>query len=386
MERKLKELEDLAKMDYKAYRRLLKNRLKELVEKKDKLDPKDFGFVLIEGEHLEWEEAVAEDKEEQPLLYLGPIERWEKELRSSGLDLKEYAHGLSKVVPVGKVFHVYLEPERGKLTDVTRLKPLDKIFRKFTPKVFLKVVADLDQIEAADDAVIDENTQLDEEMMILGKELTRYNKEALDIRAKFKKADDVQKQLLRIQYKQVLDRLKGVCISWKEDIVPHKETLIKNTEERTWMGIYLDWMRRFDKSQAAKEGKSTDQDAIRDEEERLYTKTLEDLDQLYNGIENSKDLDPSIIETNINNLKTLIKGWKDFIAGKNSHFKRELQAVEREMYEIETEWMIYEPLITRYHNANDILQEAIEKEETELIAQLETSMGDIVQQISQLQN
>lgn len=386
MERKLRKLEDLAKMDYKQYRRLLKNELKERVVNKDKLTEKDMGFVLIEGEHLEWEEAVAENKEEQPLLYLGPIDRWEKELRGSDLDLKNYAYGRSKVVPVGKTFHIYLEPEKGKLTDITRLKPVDKVFRKFTPKVFLQVVADLSEVQDTDDAVIDENTKLDEEMTILGKELTKYDKQASDIRKRYKdsKTSPAEKQRLLIQYKQILNRLKGVCINWKEDILPHQEALIKNAEDRGWMQTYEKWMEFFDKRQAVKEGKSDDQDALKEEEERLYTKTLEDLDQLYTGIEKSVDLDPSVIETSLNNLKAHVKSWKDFIEGKESTLKEELQAVEEELENLDVEWALYQPFLERYHNAYDALQEAIEAEEPLLISQLEESMGTIIQQINEL--
>lgn len=380
MERKLRKLEDLAKMDYKAYKRLLKNHLTDWT-KEEKL-----GFVLVKGDTLMWEEAIAEDKEEQPLLYLGPIEKWERELKDSEeLELEDYAYGQAKVVQVGKEFHIYLEPEKGKITDSIRLKPIDKIFRKFRPKIFLEVVGDLEKIQGLDSSLnISEEDDLTTEMVKLGQQLEKYDTEVQQIRDDFEEATSFEKQKLRIQYKQVLNRLKGVYINWKEDILPEAATLIQGNEAAIWMDIYEEWAAFFEKRQAAKEGKSADKNAVKEEEERLYAKALEDIDMLFTRVEKSRHLDPSIIETILNNLTTHVENWKAFIANQESSFQEELKEIEEQLESLNKEWKVYQPHVEKYHLAQEAFEQAQEQKDMLETAENLATMKEVMEDINKL--
>jgi hypothetical protein len=278
-----------------------------------------------------------------------------------------------------------MKPIKGKATETRHLKLLQKGFKKHRPKVFLEVVADLDEVETtAVEIALDEDTDLETEFNELGKELYKYHVLTLKIREALETAAVAKSQRLKIKYKQILNRLKNLCINWEEDIAPHQQTLVQSEEAEIWVRIYEKWSAYFEKLKAAKEGRTQDLEALKLAEERLYTKTLEDLEQLFVGIENSKLLDPSVIETELQNLHTHVQNWKEFIADKEGQYTAELEAVEAQMESLDQEWLKFRPDVERYHEASIELQEAILANNQSDIEQWRTKMGEIAQKISNL--
>ncbi|MGH1334674.1 MAG: hypothetical protein ACRBFS_00995 [Aureispira sp.] len=380
MESKLKKLDSLTKLDYNGYQKLLKASWADL------LGVEEVGFAIIEGSKLPWKNATDKEKEEQPLLYLGPLTKWKTELNGSkDLELVNYSYGSCKVVQVGKDMHVYMVPAKGKATDEKHLKGIKKALKKFKPKVFLEVVSDLSTVEHSEVEVrIDENTSIETEFHELGQELEKYHRLTNKIKKAMEGAEPAERSKLQIKYKQVLNRLKNLCMNWKEDILPHAAELITEEPGITWAKIYQKWNGYFEKREAAKEGKSDDKEGRQLEEERLYTKTLEDLDQFFTAIEHSQDLDPSVIEVDLENLKTHVESWKTFIGVKESNYSAELEAVETQMQNLEVEWGQYQPLLKRYHKANSALQAAIEADDAARIARLTKSVNQAIQQLNNL--
>jgi hypothetical protein len=377
MESKLKKLDSLAKLDYNAYKKLVKDSWEDLV------GPEEVGFALVEGSQLPWKNATSKQKEEQPMLYLGPISKWKSEL--SSLNKNNYSYGSSKVVQVGKDIHVYMVPSKGKVTDEKHLKNIKKALKQFKPRVFLEVVSDLSAVEASGAEVsIDENTTLEVEFTELGHELQKYHTLTVKIKKAMDGAEPAERQKLQIKYKQVLNRLKNLCMNWTEDILPRIDELTIEAEGVTWQKIYQKWKAYFDKRQAAKEGTSDDVEGRKLEEERLYTKTLEDIDQFFTAIEHSDDLDPSVIDVDLMNLKTHLKSWKAFVGNKESNYANELIAVEEQMHELEKEWAQYEPLLKRYKKATALLQAATEAGDTAKIGRFTKGLNQVVQQINNL--
>lgn len=380
MENKLKELESLENIEYDRYEKLLKDSLKEIAKTGAAIE-----FALVDGVVLPWKDATVEEKEMQPFLYLGDLTRWKTELRAADLELEEYSYGVCKVVQVGKNMHVYMVPEKGKATETRHLKLLQKGFKKHRPKVFLEVVADLDKVETtAVETAIDDNMDMETEFKELGKELYKYHVLTVKIREAMETADIAQGQRLKIKFKHILNRLKDLCISWEEDIVPHQEVLVQGEDAEIWVRIYEKWSAYFEKLQAAKEGRTQDQEALKLAEERLYTKTLEDLEQLFAGIENSSLLDPSVIETELQNLHTHVENWKEFIADKESQYIAELEAVEAQMESLDQEWSKFRPYVENYYEASLELEEAIIANNQSDVEQLTARVVAIEQQIYNL--
>lgn len=378
MESKLKKLDSLAKIDYNGYQKLVKASWVDLV------GPEEVGFALVEGSKLPWKNATDKQKEDQPMLYLGPLNKWKSELNSSkDLELANYSYGSSKVVQVGKDIHVYMVPAKGKATDEKHLKNIKKALKKFKPRIFLEVVSELSAVESSGAEVsIDENTSIEVEFNELGQELQKYHTLTVKIKKAMDGAAPAERQKLQIKYKQVLNRLKNLCMNWTEDILPHADELVKEGPGVTWAKIYQKWNAYFDKRQAAKEGKSDDVEGRKLEEERLYTKTLEDIDQFFTAIEHSDDLDTSVIDVDLMNLKTHLEDWKSFVGNKESNYPNELKAVEEQMQELEKEWAEYQPLLKRYHKATALLQDATEAGDTAKIGRLTKGLAQVVQQIN----
>jgi len=380
MESKLKKLDSLAKLDYNGYQKLVKASWVNLV------GPEEVGFALVEGSKLPWKNATPKQKEEQPMLYLGPINKWKSELNGSkDLELANFSYGSSKVVQVGKDIHVYMVPSKGKVTDEKHLKAIKKVLKKFKPRVFLEVVSELSAVESSGVEVrIDENSSIEEEFKELGQELQKYHTLTVKIKKAIDGAAPAERQKLQIKYKQVLNRLKNLCMNWTEDILPHADELIKEDPGTTWAKIYQKWNAYFEKRQAAKEGKSDDAEGRKLEEERLYTKTLEDIDQFFTAIEHSEDLDPSVIDVDLMNLKTHLESWKSFVGDKESNYADELKAVEDKMQQLEKEWAQYEPLLKRYNQANALLKAATEAGDTAKVTRLTKGLDQVIQKINNL--
>lgn len=381
MESKLKNLDSVGKLNYTGYQKLLKSNWAELIGAGEAV-----GFALVEGGKLPWKNATPQEKEEQPLLYLGPLTKWKTELNSSQeLELTNYSYGMCKAVQVGKDVHVYLAPAKGKVTDEKHLKAIKKVLKKFKPKVFLEVVADLGAVEmSAAEVVVEEDGNLVEEFNELGKELQEYHGMTNKIKKAMEGADPAKRQQLQIKYKQILSRLKHLCASWTEDIVPQADELIQGEPALTWQKIYQKWNAYFEKRQAAKEGKSEDVEGRKLQEENLYTKTLEDLEQFFTGIENGYDLDPSVIDTNLQNLHTHVASWKAFVAGKDSQYPEELATVTAEMESLDKEWAVYQPLLQRYHKANTALEAATAANDSARVARLSKGVEKALAQINNL--
>ncbi len=341
MENKLKKIDSLSKIDYNGYQKILKSSWEELVGA-----PEPIGFALIAGTHLPWKNAKPQELEEQPLLYLGAINKWKTELNGHDtMTLKDFSYGECKVVAVGKAIHVYLVPAKGKLTDDKLLKPIKKELKKFKPKVFLEVVDDLSAVEDSTQET-DGAEQATDDLSTLGRELQKYHTLSNRIKEKVATTSGEEKQALQIQYQQVIRRLKHLVGDWADSIAPEAATLIVGKEAETWQKIYQKWQAYFDKRQAAKEGQG-DEEGNKAEEERLYTKLGKDIELFYSSIEKGELLEVELIETNLENLKEHYKRWSSFVKGKQSQFPDELVAAKELLQNTIKTWPKLKPLLSR---------------------------------------
>lgn len=352
MESKIKKIDSIAKLDYAGYQKIVKSSWEELIA-----ETAPSGFALVEGSPLPWKNAEPKELPEQPLLYIGPINKWKTELNGHAtMTLKEYSYGACRVVAVGKTIHVYLIPEKGKLTDDKLLKPIKKVLKKFKPKVFLEVVADFAAIEDGGHSISEEASS-DKVLQQLGSELQKHHLMANKLKVAVAAASGGKKQKLQIKYQQVIRRLKHLVADWKETIVPQASTLIKEEQSQQWQKIYEKWQVYFDKRQAAKEGTgdATDNQL---EEERLYTKLLKDIEQFEANIEKEDQLDPTIVETNLDNLKEHYKRWVAFTKDKTIHFPEELKAARNYIQTTVKQWTQLQPFLLRQKTLNEQLATA----------------------------
>jgi len=144
MKAKLGGTKKVKKLKYQGYKALLKKSLKKIVEsgKNEKMQ-----FAIVKGDDLPWKDGSGEDK---PLLYIGDIKDWKKDVKSLKLDMKGFAYGECQVSRKGDKVEIKLAPQKGKLAAQANLKPLKKLFAtKFKPKVLLETVAKLEEQTAA---------------------------------------------------------------------------------------------------------------------------------------------------------------------------------------------------------------------------------------------
>lgn len=367
MEAKLKKLDSLKKLDYSAYEKLLKTSWPDLLTNSTSV----LGYSLVDGQHLPWKSAKPEDKPNQPMLYVGPITKWKTELNSSPtIDLKGYSYGACKVVPVGQAVHVYLAPEKGKLTDEKLLKPIKKVLKKFKPKVFLEVVADLSTIEVEPQTrsiVSEDNVSIANVVQQLAQEIQQYHLAANKIKQLVAAAPSEEKAKLQVKYQGVLRKLKHVCTDWKEQVVPQTEEAAKEKGFDNGQKIYQHWQAFFDKRQAAKAGQG-DQEGTQAEEERLYTKFASNIQQFYTNIEKGEGLDVGLIETNINNLKSYYTRWQQFVQGKKSSFEQEMSVADQLMTDINESWPKAKPLLSRSVALHKVLEQAADEGDVATLA------------------
>jgi hypothetical protein len=367
MKAKLGKLASIEKMKYASYQSIFRKTLKEVLN-----DAKADGisdYVLVNGAHLSWKGAEA--TEEQPLLYLGHSNTWKKDLKANKeMDLKAYSYGTCKIVQVGSNIEIALCPEKGKLTQDSLLKPLKKIFKSFKPKTFFEVVSNLSAVESSENSTSDTATtdESPEQSLLstIGKDLQKYHLAVEKIKKTIAAAKtEEEKMPLLIKQNQILKRLKHLCTSWTTDIRPQADVLITDKTSETWQKIYQKWNAFFESRTAAKEGTSTDKDARKAEEERIYTKALGDLDQFYDNLEKGDLIDPSVIESNIENLEGLYNKWKNFVGKEASAFDGELELFEEILNNLREEWKEEKSKMEAYHKATLKLDKALESDASE---------------------
>ena len=392
MKAKLGKLALLEKLAYNNYKALLKKAVNGILG-----DVKSGGickFVLLSGEAIAWNGEAAEA--EQPLLYLeSNTASLVKDIKQSIKDIKAYAYGTCKVVDVGGTVQVFLCPEKGKLTQAATLKPLKKVFKKFKPKIYISMVASLEEanagiIEDEDDNATNEvlaDTEMSEEQEAaeltqkIGKNLQKYHLGFKKIKDLLETADAEEKQALLIKRNAIAKQLKHLCVAWEEEVVPNAETLIQSAEEKTWQTIYEYWDKALDKLEEAKEGKSDDPEARKAEEERLYAKTLKDIEQFYENMEKGEGLHPSVIESNLENLQQHYEAWEKFAAD-DSSLAAELAEVKTQLAEMQADWNELKPLAIAYQEASEELEKALAGDNADLVEErysaLERAYNEIV--------
>ncbi|MFK7798051.1 MAG: hypothetical protein AB8E82_11405 [Aureispira sp.] len=358
MEAKLKKLDSLKKLDYSAYEKLLKTAWPDLMTD----SAATFGYSLVDGQHLPWKNVKPTDKPHQPMLYVGPITKWKTELNGSSMDLKGYSYGACKVVPVGQAVHVYLSPEKGKLTDEKLLKPIKKVLKKFKPKVFLEVVADLSTVEVEPQTrnIVSDDAPIAKVVQKLAQEIQQYHLATNKVKKLIAIAKPEEKAKLQVKYQSILRKLKHVCGDWKEQIVPQTEAASKEQAFGNGQKIFQHWQGFFDKRQAAKAGQG-DEEGAKAEEERLYTKFASNIQQFYANLEKGEALDVGVIETNINNLKNYYARWQQFVQGKQSSFEQEMSVAKQLLADITQSWPKVKPLLTRSAELYKVLEQAADK-------------------------
>ncbi|WP_052600335.1 hypothetical protein [Aureispira sp. CCB-QB1] len=383
MKAKLGTFRAIKNTKYGSYQSLFKKKVMEVLK-----DPKanaTCDYVLVSGEHLSWNGAST--NEEQPLLFLGQKTSWEKEVKANKtMDLKAYSYGTCKLVKVGSDLQIVLCPEKGKLTQDTLLKPLKKVFKSFKPKAYLEVVADLNEVESSTVVDFDQGDESGLNLLkSIGTDLQKYH---LTIE-KIKKAivvatTEEEKMSLLVKQNQVLKRLKHLCASWATDIMPQAEQLIIEKQGETWQKIYQKWSTFFEKRKAAKAGDSSNQDAVKAQEENIYTKAVKDLEQFYDNLKKANSISSSVVEANIENLENHLDTWRNFVKGGKIHFPEKLQRLEGTLLGIKKDWAKLKPLIKEQNAKQEELNKALEGDDYELIMDIYRDLESINLKISNL--
>lgn len=347
MKAKLGKLKQVETTQYNGFKSLLKKSVVAALKKPS--DNNIIHYVMVEGTPLNWK--CGGQVTDKPLLFLDEnYNSLVKDVKAEkALDLKKYSYGSCKINQVGTNVTIYLCPEKGKLTQPALLKPLQKIFKGFKPKIYFEVVADLGTVEATPN-----NPELLEEQeapsstassvmpktaaraKAIGQNLVKYHQlfQAADKKVKALDAQNPTRTKLMVQRNQVLKHIKHLCTSWAEEISPQQDQL---ELEANWKKLYAYWSAFFAKRQAAKMGASTTEDAKKAAEERLYAKAAEDLERFFEDLEKGKIVDPSIIENDIQALETHLKKWQQF-AKENSAFPEELKAMEEVLNNVKGEF------------------------------------------------
>lgn len=373
MKAKLGKLKKIEVTQYTGFRSILKKSVFATLNAPESIT---LSYVLIAGEHLNWKcGGLVADK---PLLFFDENSNaLIKDIKASKeLNLKTYSYGTCKMEQVGTDVTIYLCPEKGKLTQPSLLKPISKIVKAFKPKLFFEIVADLESIkpEASNTALLEgnegtgppSNTQTTEtppRVQSIGESLLKYHQkfQAIDKKVKSLDKSDPKRNKLLVNRTKVLKHLQHLCAAWTEEISPQQVEL---NLEANWEKVYTRWSTFFAKRKAAKEGTSTDQDAIKIEEERLYTKALADMERFFDDLEKGKTVDPSIIENDIQSLETHLAEWKKFAKGKSA-FPAELKEMEKHLASVQNQWKKEKIRIEAYHKAVQKLDKALESEASE---------------------
>lgn len=382
MKAKLGKLDAVKGLNYNSYQALVKKTVAEILSDASTNGISD--YVLVGGEHLTWGGVAG--KADQPLLYLGKKNTWEKDLKASKtMDLKAYSYGTCKVVKIGTDIQISLCPEKGKLTQDSLLKPIKKVFKAFKPKTFFEVVSDLETVESSAGSEANSEASGKELLQTIGVDLQKYHVAIEKVKKVIAAAkSEEEKTPLLVKQNKLLRGLKHLVASWKTDIAPEAASLITDKESETWQKIYQKWNVFFEKRKAAKEGTTTDQDGVKAEEERIYTKALGDLQQFSDNLEKGDLIDPSIIETNVKNLEGHLNKWKTFVEGKKSSFSEELKELEVILKRSRDDWETMKPLLITYDNKNKELNKAIDAFDLDLANSLNVEMEEINNKIKNL--
>lgn len=359
MKAKLGKLKKIEVTQYTGFRSILKKSVLATLNAPENIT---LSYVLISGEHLNWK--CGGQVADKPLLFLADnCNALIKDIKASKeLNLKAYSYGTCKMEQVGTDVTIYLCPEKGKLTQPSLLKPISKIVKTFKPKLFFEVVADLGSIEVerSNTALLEEtegtgapsNTQTTEtspRVQSIGENLLKYHQkfQAIDKKVKSLDKSDPKRNKFLVNRTKVLKHLQHLCAAWTEEITPQQAEL---SLEANWIKVYTKWSTFFAKRKAAKEGASTDQDARKTEEERLYTNAIADMERFFTDLEKGKTVDPSVIESDIQALETHLAEWKKFAKGKSA-FPAELEEMEAKLKQINTSYKKNKVKIKMYHKA-----------------------------------
>lgn len=360
---KLGKLEKVSKLSYADYRALVKKEVNQRLSTATTTGI--FQYVLLAGNSLTWK-GDDSSAEEQPMLYLNENSQAliQSIKKSPDFDLNGYSYGSCKMVQIGTEVQVYLSPEKGKLTQAKLLKPIKKAFKKFKPKLFIEVVADLTTVEASvlevEDTVIGDNENPENNPQVvarkIGQSLIKYHQafQKVDKQAKSLPKEDENRNKVLVQRSKLLKHLKHLCNNWTEDVQPEAAEL--NLKDN-WVKLYAHWTSFFEKRKAAKDGTSQDQTARAAEEERLYAKSITEYQLFVDSIKAGAKTDPIQIDEEMLSLKENLQQWKGFVKGKSS-LSNELQKMEKDILDLETQWNEERKKMTAFHSALQKLKKA----------------------------
>jgi len=229
--------------------------------------------------------------------------------------------------------------------------------------MFFEIVADLTTISAdvvAEDisALESGNNNLAGRAKAIGLNLIQYHNQfkVLDKNIKALDKTNPKLQKLRVQRNKILKHIKHLTAAWTEDIKPDQDQL---SLETNWVELYNYWATFFAKQKAAKEGKTTDVDAQKVAEERIYAKALEDLERFSDDLSKGSTIDPDIIENDIITLEKHLSDWQQFSKDKSA-FPDELKAMEAHLKTIQAAWKVEKPKMQAYHEVVQRLEQALE--------------------------
>ncbi|WP_264791823.1 V-type ATP synthase subunit I domain-containing protein [Aureispira anguillae] len=329
---KLGKLDKVKNLNYTDYRSLIKKEVKQRLSTAPTTGV--FQYVLLAGNSLQWKGDL-ETMEEQPMLYLHdnsqPLIQSIK--KDAAFNLKTYSYGTCRMVQVGNDVQVYICPEKGKLTQPQLLKPIQKVLKKFKPKLFLEIVDDLSTIEPSviEDGggiVEGEENGIQAIAKKIGLSLTKYHKafQQVNEQAKNLAKEDKSRNKILLQRNKLLKHMKHLCTSWADEVQPNTAEL---SLETNWEKLYAYWSAYFAKQKTTKTERGVN-------EKELYKKAVKDVERFFEVMD-KEDLDINAIEKNLKLLEQHLEQWKKMVDKPVDSFEEELKAFEQIVYNIKNE-------------------------------------------------
>lgn len=339
MKAKLGKLAILPKVQYQGYKGLLKKSILATLNSKETDGMTK--YVMLSGERLNWK--CGGQLPEKPMLFLDQnYSSLVKDLKADkNITLKHFSYGRCKLMQNGSAITVYLCPEKGKLAQPAQLKPLQKVFKTFKPKVYFEVVASLDEVqgETADSTALEDNTQNETDRTAtanpkraaaIGQRLMQLHTTAQTERKQLKEMASTAPVYmeLKVSYAKRLKQLQQLCKLWEEDVAPFSQEL---ELKANWLKVYDYWTAFFLKKKATKTEKKKDQnqaessktekvvepkttttteDKSSPEEDKIYMETGKRLEEFYDKME--KETDPDLLEVikDVASLRRQLNQWQ----------------------------------------------------------------------------
>ncbi|MGH1334916.1 MAG: hypothetical protein ACRBFS_02235 [Aureispira sp.] len=296
-----------------------------------------------------------------PLLVIGMNNAWKEHIKAE----KWAKSPENKKTAIGHLrsedLQLSLVLEQGSITNNNFQKAIKNstVLKKYTWTLVEKLEDQEDVLEEDKN----EDNSIETALKQLLDSFQKREKIFKTLSAAIKKTTGKEQRQYLLKRRKVLKRLKVNTREWTELSQEANATLQATPIYQDNLQQYQQWTALFAKMEAAKTQESADPESLELEEEQLYAKTLNDVQNFNSSLKGVKEVDT--IEEAVAKLGKHIQQWESMTnQGQKGKLAANFQVLQEQSATIQEGWNILKPILSQWHDYKEQIEALQDKGET----------------------